>query len=175
MKSIIFNSCFRQAMIERSPLSFGVNAAICQHDTKVHFLRSEYVGGIVEFMGQDFMKSYHASIYNAGVPPGNVSSINWKNFADVVSEVPCIPLATVLHKSRLHHINFFILDVEVRLSVLHGVSVLHIVIPPSLVMSGTPNLPQKVVVFNFAVFDCLTVSLFLYFDRFGCNFARVAN
>ena len=43
---------YRQQMVDRSPMSFSANAAICHHDAKVHFARAEYIGGIIEFMGQ---------------------------------------------------------------------------------------------------------------------------
>lgn len=108
------NPIYRHLMAERSPLAFGAIAAICEFHQKVHFRSAEYVGGIIEFMGTNFMKDYHHDIYDAGIPPGNVSSINWDNFKDKkVSEVDCMPLNHILQKIHVQHVNFFILDVEV--------------------------------------------------------------
>ena len=101
-------------MIKNSPRAFSVNAAICQHFTQVHFSNAEYIGGIVEFMSTSFLKEYHKKIFEAGSPPGNISSVDWANFSDHVATVECMPLHAVLHRARKSHINFFILDVEVR-------------------------------------------------------------
>lgn len=106
---------YRQRLLERSPLAFSANAAICEHQTQVHFIAAEYVGGIAEFMGQAFMKEYHSSVYNAGTPPGNVSSIDWSKLSNA-KLIDCIPLSVILHKAKVRHINLFILDVEVRFS-----------------------------------------------------------
>jgi FkbM family methyltransferase len=102
---------YRDRMKTNSPSAFSANAAICENQTSIHFSTAEYVGGIVEFMSQSFMKEYHSAIYNAGVPPGNVSSLDWSQLKNIVL-VDCIPLSAVIHRSRVKHINFFILDVE---------------------------------------------------------------
>jgi hypothetical protein len=104
---------FRLRLQEKSPLAFSANAAICEQTTTVHFSTGEFIGGILEFMSDSFMKEYHGSVYNRCVPPGNISSLN---FAELklpsVIPVDCMPLSTILHKARVTHINFFILDVE---------------------------------------------------------------
>ena len=48
----------------------------------------------------------------AGVPPGNISSVDWSQLSKVTT-VDCVPLNLLLHKAHARHINFFILDVEV--------------------------------------------------------------
>ena len=108
---------YRNSMIENSPLAFSVNAAICEQATKVHFLSADYTGGIAEFMGNDFMKTYHRDIYNAATIPGNISSINWESLEGKnrkVSVIECLPLSLILKKAKVKHINWFILDVEVK-------------------------------------------------------------
>ena len=45
------------------------------------------------------------------VPPGNISSLNFELYSEV-QVVECIPLAQVLSKAHVHHVNYFILDVE---------------------------------------------------------------
>jgi hypothetical protein len=47
-------------------MAFSANAALCEHQSTVHFVAAEYVGGIVEFMGLGFLKEYHPEIYKAG-------------------------------------------------------------------------------------------------------------
>eukprot|EP01038_Epipyxis_sp_PR26KG_P013746 gene13746-18437_t len=103
---------YRERMLRQCPNSFSANVAICEKHTTVHFLSTPYVGGIVEFMDIDFIKSYHPVLYNAMTPVGNISSIDWTLFVDRMKIVDCVPLSALIHKSHVKHINFFILDVE---------------------------------------------------------------
>ena len=112
------NPSYRATLRTNSPLSFSVNAAICSTPSTVHYLSSEYTGGIVEFMGLDFMKDYHPAIYNATSPPGNMSSLNFSCIANL-HPVECIPMSHVLQKAQVKHVNFFILDVEVRMKLIN--------------------------------------------------------
>jgi hypothetical protein len=107
------NPSYRTNLIAKSPLAFSANAAICEKAMTVHYSGAEYVGGIVEFMSLSFMKEYHGAIYKACTPPGNVSSLNFTAVGHLLKEVNCVPLSTILHKARVRHINYFILDVEV--------------------------------------------------------------
>ena len=109
------NPSYKDNLIKHSPLALSVSAAICSTPSTVHFSHSQYVGGIVEFMGLDFMKQYHPEVYNACVPPGNVSSLNFSSIPQLVKPVECIPISHVLHKAHVKHVNYFILDVEVSL------------------------------------------------------------
>jgi hypothetical protein len=64
------NPLYRKSLPMKSPLAFNVNAAICANQSTMHYASSsEYVGGIVEFMSQSFMKDNHPKVYNACVPP----------------------------------------------------------------------------------------------------------
>jgi len=105
------NVNYRLQLKSNSPQAYSVTAAICEHSTIVHYAPLKYVGGIVEFMGNDFLARWHPSIYKAGIPPGNISSINWKDFERLVP-LECIPLAAVFHRIKMPHVNFFVLDVE---------------------------------------------------------------
>ncbi len=98
-------------MKSSSPLAYSVNAPICQHHRLVHFLSSPFVGGIAEYMSEDFLKRFHSSVYNAGKPPGNLSSVDWRSVRYI--ELHCLPLSLILHHAGKYHINFFVLDVEV--------------------------------------------------------------
>jgi hypothetical protein len=99
-----------------SPKAYSVNAPICKHHQTVHFVYTQYIGGIVEFMSQDFLKQYHPTLYYAGVPPGNLSSIDWSKMpSGSIESLKCLPMSTILRYTKKHHINYFVLDVEVRL------------------------------------------------------------
>ena len=104
---------YKANLNKHSPNAFNVNAAICANHGHVHFSGQGYTGGILEFMSTEFFRSYHPTIFKAGTPPGNLSSIDWSQLPQVQA-VDCIPLSTVLHKARARHVNYFILDVEVN-------------------------------------------------------------
>ena len=105
------NVNYRPLLKSKSPEAYSVSAAVCEHSTTVHYAPLEYVGGIVEFMGNDFLARYYPTIHKAGIPPGNVSSINWKDFETIVP-IECIPIAVVFRRIKIPHVNFFVLDVE---------------------------------------------------------------
>lgn len=63
-------------------------------------------------MAPQFIAQYHKPIHDLCVPPGNLSSLDWNTLPGVL-EVNCMPLNHILHRARIKHINFFILDVEV--------------------------------------------------------------
>eukprot|EP01036_Dinobryon_divergens_P028849 gene28849-37857_t len=96
------NPVYRGQLPMKSPAAFSANAALCEHHSTVHFVAAEYIGGIVEFMGPGFLKGYHPSIYNAGVPPGNISSVDWSATKNVTA-VDCVPLNLLLRKARVTH------------------------------------------------------------------------
>ena len=105
------NPTYRSLLPLNSPASFSANAAICANQTTVHYVIAEYVGGIVEFMAKPFLRQFHAQLYHAGIPPGNLSSLNYDLYPKV-KVVQCIPLSHILHKAHVNHVNYFVLDVE---------------------------------------------------------------
>jgi hypothetical protein len=104
------NPSYRAKLLSESSDAFVALAAICSHQSKVHYAQKPYVGGILEFMAPDFFKGYHGDIYQAG--GGNLQAVDWTRFPHVQT-VDCVPLAAVLHKAHVKHVNYFILDVEV--------------------------------------------------------------
>ena len=112
------NPNYRQALLERNPNAFIVNAAICETQRTVHFATSPFVGGIVEFMALSFLMRFHGEIYEAGTPPGNITSTKWDTVLQYAKPIECIPLSHVLAKAHVSHINYLILDVEVRTKIL---------------------------------------------------------
>ena len=107
------NPLYRQGLVKKSPLAFGVNAVICSDPTIMHYSSREYIGGLLEFMSQKFLRDFHTAIYRNCTPHGNLSSVDFTKFSDVIP-VACIPLSQVLHRAHVKHINYFVLDVEVR-------------------------------------------------------------
>lgn len=56
------------------------------------------MGGIVEFMSEEFMRRWHANIDRknlTGIPP-----------------MPCIPISSILNAFGVRHIDFLSVDVE---------------------------------------------------------------
>jgi hypothetical protein len=114
------NPKYRTTLIKNSPLALSINAAICEKAGYVHYSTADYVGGIVEFMSPSFLRDFHNPIYKACMPPGNVSALNVTAVGHLLNEVTCLPLSTILHKARVKHVNYFILDVEVSYKFLLG-------------------------------------------------------
>ena len=110
------NPSYKTDLIRHSPLALSVNAAICSTPSTLHYSQSKYVGGIVEFMSQDFMKGTHRDIYDLCVPPGNLTSLDFSRIPHMVTPVECIPMSHVLQVAKVKHVNYFILDVEVSIS-----------------------------------------------------------
>jgi hypothetical protein len=107
--------CCRTTLPTQSPRAFSFCSAVCEKESTVHFSTTDYAGGILEFMGTDFMKSYHKDVFDACTPPGNISSVaDWSlvKLERPVIKIPCLPLAMLLRRARVSHVNFFILDVE---------------------------------------------------------------
>lgn len=119
---------YKVNLLKHCPNAFIVTAAICSNHGHVHFNDQSYTGGILEFMSTEFFRTYHTKIFNSGVPPGNISSINWKEHPQV-QVLDCIPMSAVLSKAKARHVNYFILDVEVQnsgISSIFLVPVLHL-------------------------------------------------
>jgi len=114
------NPKYRETMPKHSPHAYCVLGAICSsdgqgQDRKVHYHDKDYVGGILEFMGGDFLKDYHKEVFQAGNPPGDLSTVDWGSAALAnlgIHPIDCIPLHVILKRAHVEHINFFILDVE---------------------------------------------------------------
>jgi len=117
---------YRADLIRNSPKALGVNAAICQTETKVHFSNQAFTGGILDFMDKEFLRAHHKDVYKAGNPKGDTNTIDWESYMRShrsVQLVDCIPLHLVLHKATARHVNFFILDVEgAELEVLKSIN-----------------------------------------------------
>jgi hypothetical protein len=53
---------YKDHLNERSPMAFNVLAAMCSHQGQLHYSDQAYTGGILEFMGHDFLRDYHADV-----------------------------------------------------------------------------------------------------------------
>lgn len=113
-------SIIRQKLAELSSTSFSVNSAICQNFRKVHFAQVPYVGGIVEFMSIPFLQKFYKNVYaDSQSHGGDLTKLDWSKYQNI-TEIDCIPLHSILHFAKVHHINFFILDVEVSSQCLYS-------------------------------------------------------
>ena len=112
------NPLQREHLTHNSPRAFSVSAAICEEETKVHFTHRKsvptYSDGIAEFMDSSFLQHFHPMIWEAGNPYGDLSTVDWSKI-HTAEEIDCIPLSKVFAEANVRHINFFILDVEVRI------------------------------------------------------------
>lgn len=137
------NPIYREPLRQQSPHAFGVIAAICESQSTVHYINTEYVGGILEFMSLQFMKDYHKQIYEAGNPHGDLKSVDWTKFTNVFT-VDCMPLSHILHKAYAAHINFFILDVEGgELEILKSINWHHTTFDVLCIETEPSNRPQN--------------------------------
>eukprot|EP01031_Cornospumella_fuschlensis_P024668 gene24668-29807_t len=121
---LLFN--WRRILIEGNPewrsslakldarVNLGVNAAVCDKPSQLHFLRRSYASGIAEFMPESYLKAMHKQVYSAGSPPGNLSTVDWDAVGKIVKIdlIDCLPLAAILETVNVKHVNFFILDTE---------------------------------------------------------------
>ena len=109
------NPKFKQSVIQNSPKSIAVSAAICETLKKVHFVDVDYTGGIIEYMSHPYLKKFHSEIYESGKlgqSRFNISLVNWSKFPSV-KKIFCLPLQMVFNRLKIHRINLFVLDVEV--------------------------------------------------------------
>ena len=136
------NPTYRPLLPFNSPAAFSAHAAICTQQTTVHYIVAKYVGGILEFMALSFLKQWHGKLYRAMTPPGNMSSLNFDLYPEVKA-VECVPLAQVLHKAHVDHVNYFILDVEGgELEVLKSINWHHVTFDVLCIETDEVNRPS---------------------------------
>ncbi|KAG1666481.1 hypothetical protein FOA52_004863 [Chlamydomonas sp. UWO 241] len=92
------------AITHNRPHVFAVNAAVCKEPTRVHFVNSGAVGGVLEFMGDSFVKQWHPIL--ADLLPAERAAHSH------VSAIMCVPLPSLLEHTSIKHFNFWSLDVE---------------------------------------------------------------
>ena len=125
------NPKFRRALQRLNPFDFTVHASICSEERTVHFAFKAYLSGILEFMEVSFIQdnfpiAFH--IFNSTEPPQRWDLVDWSSAQRHSTErnrfdpISCVPLAKVLDRAAVRHVNFFVLDVEGgELSVLRSV------------------------------------------------------
>ncbi len=84
-----------QHLVKNRASDVCVNAAICPKSTSLHYVEDYAVGGIIEFMSDDFRKQHHAGVNITDLPV-----------------LPCVPLSLLFTKLGVQQIDFFSLDVE---------------------------------------------------------------
>jgi hypothetical protein len=107
--------------LEENTGAFIVNAAICDSTKPLHYRTGSSTSGIVEFMAPDFLRVFHKDLYEAGSPPGDVSSIKDFSRFERITEIGCASITDILKAAKVNHVNYFILDVEVTVTVLFDI------------------------------------------------------
>lgn len=137
-----------EALTQNRPDDVCVHAAVCDNSTDIHFISEHAVGGIYEFMSQEFRQRWHPNIDLASVPV-----------------VACLPLTLILSKAGIRHIDFFSLDVEnAELQVLSSLNFALISISVLVVEADGTN-PAK----DAAVISLLQANGFLYHGHVNNN------
>lgn len=108
---------YREALLEKSPAAFTVNATICATPKPVHYVYSRNFAGILEYMTPEFLRRHHTHIYKSCTPHGNISSIDVTHLRNVTA-VGCTPMYHILHEAHIRHINFIVLSTEVCITSL---------------------------------------------------------
>eukprot|EP01032_Pedospumella_encystans_P011205 gene11205-13044_t len=133
---------YKANLLKESSQAFIANAAICADRGLVHFSDQAYTGGILEFMSDEFFRTYHFPVYKSGVPPGNLSSIDFTKHAHVKT-IDCIPMSLVLHKAHVRHVNYFVLDVEgAEMQVLNSINWSLVKFDVLCIETDPPNRPK---------------------------------
>jgi len=110
------NPLYSSMLSKDSPDAISFGAAICSSQQNVHYIshRVGAVGGIIEFMAESFVRTWHPNVFNK-------TSVQWEKIHSV-SIVKCVPLSTIITETNVKHVNLFILDVEgAELSVLQSI------------------------------------------------------
>jgi hypothetical protein len=116
------NPLYKDGLRVKFPLALSANAVICPKNAIVHYSNQQGIGGVLEYMDQDFLRRFHRQIFYKCVPPGNLSSLNFASIKNRATEVQCVPLSHILHRAHVKHVNFILLDVEGgELSVLQSI------------------------------------------------------
>lgn len=126
------------------PNDVCVHAAACGKTQAVHFLAADLVGGIYEFMSEEFKRIWHASVV-----------------VDDLPVVSCLPLSSILNKVGLRQIDFLSLDTEgAELQVLSTLdfSLVQILV---IVVEADGTNPQK----DLAIQELLRANGFRYHDH----------
>lgn len=95
---------YRPDLPIKSPDALAVSSAICKAAQNVHFVEDSAVGGIIEFMTPDYLKLFFPVILST-------PKDQWKTLPAVKEQV-CLPLDLVVNSVHVHHVNWFLLDVE---------------------------------------------------------------
>jgi len=111
---------WKDLLPKNSPDAYSFNTAICGSPQWLHYIDEEVggsasVGGIVEFMNHDFLKTFHPQLLNL--------TRDELDMQPAVTRQLCFPMSDVISVVRISHINLFILDVEgIELKVLRTIN-----------------------------------------------------
>jgi len=92
-----------EKLVINRPKSANIHAALCNKARLLHYasrLVSSATGGIVEFMSEHFLMTWHTKIYKN------------RNLIKDLPEVHCSPLKHFTRRLQLKHVDLWVLDVE---------------------------------------------------------------
>lgn len=102
-------------IVSRSRNAIVIGAPICSRKRIVHYLNTsdEKSSGIVEFMNREFLFNNYYKLYELMKKRNEHSEQEWKQYPNIIS-LECVPLSLPLQDLGIKHINFLLLDVEVK-------------------------------------------------------------
>lgn len=117
---------YRDALLAKHETkTFSVNAAICANMTQLHYIRRNMIGGIIEFFSEGQIEREFPQLLRHRSAAGiwDWEAINQdKANLPVIVPVDCLPLAAVLERAGVRHVDFMVLDTEgSELSVLESI------------------------------------------------------
>ncbi len=116
----------RDSLANYKSKTFSVNAAICNDSKSLHYIRKNLIGGIIEYFSEGQLKREFPQLLH--YRSDRTGAWDWKRVQRDKEKLPeivriaCLPLATVLKRAAVRHIDFFVLDTEgAELSVLRSI------------------------------------------------------
>ena len=109
-----------KALMQNRPLAHNINVGVCMEEKKLHYLDLDTVGGIIEFMPDDLVKTF----FNI---KGWLKKDGTKDMETIISspsvkKINCMPMSLLLQRFQVCHINLFVLDVQgAELQVLRSI------------------------------------------------------
>jgi hypothetical protein len=108
------NPGYISSLRKESPDAFSAVSPVCSNKSATfHYLARKGTGGIIEFMDTSHKRHFCKPCLKAERIPGDVWSTDWSKIP-MMKEVHCTPMADILDAIHVKHVDFFILDVEVR-------------------------------------------------------------
>lgn len=109
------NPAHRPRRLKLAADAIGVEAAVCNRSSVLHFVVSGPTSGLAELMPDEELRKVFPSVHRAREDVGgNWGRVDWSHIhlRSKPLRVVCLPLRAILNYIGLSHINLFVLDVE---------------------------------------------------------------